>query len=262
MYKLVATDLDGTLLNSNHKISKRNFETIKRLEEAGIIVCLASGRMYKSMLPYIIELGINTKTIAYNGAMIADENSNVIYEKSVPTDFTNEIIKHALEHELHLNYYLDDNLYSLKDDKWLKLYGDRTGMYADIVNTYPTHKPPTKLLIIDEPEKISELYEELSFKFGHEVYVTISNIEYLEFMPKGADKGSALKKLAEFYNIKQEEVIFLGDASNDLPAIEWAGMGIAMNTSPKNVLSAAKKIAPNDADTDGFSIVLEEIFGL
>ena len=261
MYKLVATDLDGTALNDAHKLSEANYRTIKELEKLGIIVVLASGRMYKSMLPYVKELNLGTKTIAYNGAMIVDENDEIVYEDTLPQGFPNELIEYCDKNKLHLNYYFDDNLYSKSDDKWLKLYGDRTGMYANIVKEFPSHKLPTKMLIIDEPEKIKELYKELSALYGERVYVTISNVEYLEFMPKNADKGSALKRVADMYNVKQEEVIFLGDASNDLPAIQWAGTSVAMETAPDSVKNSATFIT-SGTEEDGFSVILREIFGI
>jgi len=261
MYKLVATDLDGTALNDAHKLSKENYRTIKELEKLGVIVVLASGRMYKSMLPYVTELNLGTKTIAYNGAMIVDENHEIIYEETLPEGFPLELIKYCDEKKLHLNYYFNDNLYSKSDDKWLQLYGKRTGMFAEIVNEFPLEKLPTKMIIIDEPEKIKELFIELKEKYGELVYVTISNAEYLEFMPKTANKGSALERVANLYNVNQDEVIFLGDAENDLPAILWAGTSVAMETAPDSVKSSADFVT-SSTEHDGFSVILRKIFGL
>ena len=259
MKKLVALDLDGTLLNSSHKISKANYDTLKNLAERGVIISLASGRMYKSMRPFIDELGLGTNTIAYNGAMIVDANGNILYEDQLSVDFTKELIKYCAENDLHLNYYVNDDLFTLKDDKWLKLYGDRTGMYANIVKDFPIEKAPTKMLIIDEPEKITGLYNELSKKYGDHAYVTISNIEYLEFMPIMANKGAALEKLADIYGVSQNDTIFFGDASNDISAVKWAGAGVAMENGCEPIKEIADIIAP-DADLDGVSILLNDIF--
>jgi len=118
-----------------------------------------------------------------------------------------------------------------------------------------------KVLIVDEPEVILRLCSELTPHFAGRAYVTISNAEYLEFMPPHVDKGQALAVVAEYYGIAQDKVIAFGDAGNDVPAIRWAGLGVAMDNAKPDVKAVADRIAP-PYDEDGVAVVLEEIFGL
>jgi Cof subfamily protein (haloacid dehalogenase superfamily) len=117
------------------------------------------------------------------------------------------------------------------------------------------------VLIVDEPERITRLYAEMSARYAGRAYVTISNAEYLEFMPPTVNKGTALAVVAEHYGIPQARVIAFGDAGNDIPAIAWAGLGVAMENAQPEVKAVAKRIAPR-FDADGVAAVLEEIFQL
>lgn len=263
-YELISLDLDLTLLDADHHISPRNLDAVRRVRELGAQVMITSGRMYYTTLPYQRQLGIDGPTIAYNGAFIKSEGTgNIWLNAGLDVEFARELVDFCAREQLQLNYYYDDVLYIEKANKWADLYNARTGAMPVAVGDLHTllHHCPTKMLIIDEPAKIIELRDTLGAHFADRAYVTISNAEYLEFMPLGVDKGKALELVAGRLGIAREKVIAFGDAENDIPAIVWAGTGVAMANAKPITQAAADIVAPHHAE-DGVAMLLEEIFGL
>lgn len=262
-YELVALDLDLTLLDAQHHISPRNLHAVTCCREMGVKVVITSGRMYYTTLTYQHALGLDTPVIAYNGAFIKQESTGkVLFRECLDTAVAREVIDFCAREGLQLNYYLDDTLYSARVTKWSELYSSRTGAVVVPVGDLHTlaDRAPTKVLIVAEPELIAQLYGAMRERFAGRAYVTISNVEYLEFMPPSVDKGTALAVVANYYDIAREKVIAFGDAGNDIPAIAWAGLGIAMENAAPEARAVAKRIAP-PYDADGVAVVLEEIFG-
>ena len=263
-YELISLDLDLTLLDAQHAISPRNFSAVQRCREKGARVIITSGRMYYTTLPYSRALGLDSPTIAYNGAFIKrDKTGEVLLDEHLDESTAREIVEFCADEGLHLNYYLSDTLYTAAATPWSDLYAARTGAEIHPVGDLRqlTDQAPTKLLIIDEPERIMRLAAEMGGRFRGRAYVTISNAEYLEFMPPAVDKGKALAVVAGYYGIAQQRVIAFGDAGNDLPAIRWAGCGVAMHNARDDVREHADVIAPPH-DEDGVAVVLEDIFEL
>ncbi|MHB9131991.1 MAG: Cof-type HAD-IIB family hydrolase [Armatimonadota bacterium] len=263
-YELISLDLDLTLLDDNHQISPRNLAAVHKCRDLGAKVVITSGRMYYTTLPYMRAMGIDAPIIAYNGAFIKQESTGeVLLHEHLNPVTAGEIVDFCEDEGLHLNYYLDDTLYIAKPNQWATLYSQRTG--AQLVTVGDLHtltdRAPTKVLIVDEPDRIARLYARLAPQYAGRAYVTISNVEYLEFMPPTANKGHALSILAEHLGIPQEKVIAFGDAGNDIPAIRWAGLGVAMDNAKPEAKEAADFIAPR-YDEDGVAIVLEKIFNL
>ena len=163
---------------------------------------------------------------------------------------------------MNLNYYLEDTLYISAMNPWAELYAARTGAPLHPVGDLRVFadRAPTKALIVADPQHIQQLYAELAPRYAERAYVTVSNIEYLEFMPPGVDKGKALAVVAEHFGIPREKVIAFGDADNDIPLIAWAGLGVAMDNAKPGAKAVARRIAPRHED-DGVAIVLEDVFG-
>lgn len=263
-FELISLDLDLTLLDAHHHISPRNLAAVKRCVALGATAVITSGRMYYTTLPFMRAMEIDTPIIAYNGAFIKRESTGEIFlHEHVDVATTRELIDYCELEGLQLNYYLDDVLYTAQTTKWSDLYASRTGAIINTVGDLRVFadRAPTKLLIIDAPERISHLYAELAPQYAGRAYVTISNPEYLEFMPPNVDKGKALAVLADHFDISREKVIAFGDASNDIPALAWAGCGVAMENAKPEVKQIADRIAPR-YDEDGVAAVLEEFFEL
>lgn len=263
-FELISLDLDLTFLDTYHRISPRNLAAVQRCRDLGAKIVITSGRMYYTTLAYQRAIGVDTPIIAYNGAFIKQESTGrVLLHERLNANTAQELVAFCDREGLHLNFYLDDVLYTAKATKWSDLYASRTGAEINVVGDLRrfADREPTKVLIIDEPERIARLYAELSTQYAGRAYVTISNAEYLEFMPHDINKGKSLAVVADYYGIAQEKVIAFGDAGNDIPAIEWAGLGVAMENAKPEAKAVADRIAPR-YDEDGVAVVLEEIFGL
>lgn len=264
MYKLVALDLDDTLLRSDLRISERNRRAIERIKGMGIEVVLASGRMHSAMVPYAVELGLYGPMISYNGAMVKDLLSPTpISHIPVPPDLSIEIVEFAEKEGLHLNYYLDDKLYVAKETEWGRLYAYRTSTTLIPIGSLHIFDgmSPTKLVIVADPPLIEEILPRMKERYRGKLHVTKSKPEYLEFMNSKASKGAALETLAERIGVGRDEIIAFGDSYNDIDMIEYASLGIAMENSPPEVKKVADLLAP-PGDEDGVAKVLGEIFGI
>ncbi len=264
-YRLCAIDLDDTLLGPDHRISARYARAVRAVVERGVIALIASGRMYQATLRFAEQLGLETPIIAYNGAMVKNPHTGAVWlHEQIPANRAAIVLEYCARHNLQLNYYLDDHLYSAAYTPWLDLYHKRTLSPVEIVPDFYTamrDKAPTKLIIIDSPERTDGLLPYFRGVFGSSLYVTKSNDEYLEFMPPTANKGVALALTAERLGVTAAETVAFGDSWNDIPMIRWAGLGVAVGNAKPEVLAAADKTVLR-SDEDGVGIALEEIFHL
>jgi Cof subfamily protein (haloacid dehalogenase superfamily) len=264
-YRLCAIDLDDTLLNSAHRISDHNRDTIAAARAQGVLIVLASGRMFETTTPFARQLDLDTPIICYNGAMVRNPSTRETWlHEQVQADLADTIRAYACSHRLQLNYYLDDHLYTEADTSWMQLYRSRTGAPTEVLPDFCwvlSGTTPTKLIIVDSPQTTDALLPEFRHQFGDRLYITKSNNEYLEFLPPTADKGRALALVAERFGIAQSETIAIGDSWNDTPMVRWAGLGLAVaNAKPELKAVADRVIGSND--DDGVAGALSEIFHL
>lgn len=264
-YRLCAIDLDDTLLGPDHAISDRNYRAVRAAVEKGVVVVIASGRMHESTLKYVSQLQLDTPIISYNGAMVKSATTaDVWLHEHIEADLAGIVMDYCEKNNLQLNYYLNDRLYSAAYTSWLKLYHDRTGSPLEITSDFYTSlrgTTPTKLIIVDSPEKTDSLLPYFKELFDKRLYVTKSNDEYLEFMPPEASKAKALALVSEWFGVPQPEVIAFGDSYNDIPMIKWAGLGVAVGNAKPELLAVADKVILSSKE-DGVGIALDEIFEL
>ena len=263
-YKLAAIDLDGTLLGSNHDISPANAAAVKRAAEQGAKIVLASGRQWHTIDAFAEKLGLpaDAPIIAYNGAMIRTHGGDTWFHQPLPAGAARKIVHYCDQHGCHLNYYLDDILYVRDDTHWGRMYQQRTGTVPHIVGdlTQFAGKQPTKLILIDTLEVTNRLLKEFQSEFGNSLYILKTEDEYLEFMDPGVSKGVALAQTAEHFGVTAAQCVAFGDSYNDIPMLEWAGLGVAMENARPEVKAAADRVAPRN-DEDGVAQVLDELFG-
>jgi len=253
MIKLLAIDLDGTLLNNNGEIDKEDKIALKKFYERGGIIVLASGRMTDCVSLYSKILEIDTPLIVYNGAMVRlreKEKRKIIYHNPVPLKYSKFIINYCSKNKFFLNFYHNDILYAVNDPllkKYADIYSNQTGakyILVENLKSFENYKP-TKLILITDTEnkeiKRTRDYQYKYFKklFGKNLNIVKTNPEYLEFMNKYVNKGNALKALAQYYGIKRDEIIAFGDGENDLEMILYAGISVV----PKNAKEKIKKYA-------------------
>lgn len=239
--RLVALDVDGTLLDDSKELPAVNREALEEASARGVLVAIASGRMTPRIEAIEEKLGIDCIIIAYNGAKVVGrkaEGRALIARRPVPAEVAELFIRFSRETGHLLNFYDDDLLYSEDSPQrrpFIDLYAQRTGAEFHIVDDLRQFLgvTPTKLILIAAPEERDRLHDEFREKLSGRAFITRSEPEYLEIMASGVDKGSGLRSIAEHYDISREEILAVGDAPNDLELIQAAGWGVGVaNCSP------------------------------
>lgn len=242
MYKLISIDIDDTLINDKKEVTPATKKALEQAIEAGVVVTLATGRAYASAQAIARQIGLNVPIITYQGALIKNLlDEAVLYERYVPQAAAQKLFQYCLEHNLHLQTYIDDKLYAREENQKLIDYValNKTKYYVepDFAKLIPL--PTPKMLIIDEPAFLDELAPVLRELLGNEVHITKSKPNFLEIMHHEGTKGHALKFSADHFGCKLEETIAIGDSWNDHEMLEAAGLGVAM----ENAIPALKKVA-------------------
>lgn len=258
--RLLAIDLDGTLLSSKKRISDQNLAAVDRAVQAGIKVVLASGRIRPSMLPFARLLSLEGPMICGNGTQAYLGEQDVLFTLWLP-EFALDVITHyANRLGLHANLYTPGDLYFLRDTPWGDVY--RSRVETIVPKTLEPHAPfprCLKAMIVDDPDRIREHIEELvPLVREHGVRPTESEPEYLEFMVEEATKGSAIAKLAAHLEIEQQEVAAIGDYLNDVEMLQWAGTSAAVANAHEATKNSAKYIVSSN-DDDGVAEFIDDI---
>jgi Cof subfamily protein (haloacid dehalogenase superfamily) len=257
--KLIACDLDGTLIGPDFCFSPRLLRAMQRARERGITVSIATGRGYPSMVHYARRLGVTAPVICYQGAQINTMQGETLYEMGFPRKYLPDVIAFCEEGGWELTVYCDDEIYQttrLYDrafyDRW---FGLPTHHVDDLSAALPGE--PIKLLIT-APTKASadSLEPQLQDLSAGRFQVIRSHDWFVEGLASGVSKGDALARLAARLRVAREEVMALGDSDNDASMIAWAGLGIAMGNASPGLKSVATEIAPTQAE-DGAAWAIE-----
>lgn len=253
--KLVAIDLDDTLLNSGLQISAQSIEAIKQVQEKGIIVTLATGRMFVSALPYArqLETERDIPIITYQGALVKASNSGkVLYYRPLPMDKAIEIMKYFKKSKVHYQAYFNDQLCmeSLTEEglDYSCLAGVKPVIVKNLIDEAARQETCKILAVIENEKLLLDMELELRGIYTRDLYITRSKPYYLEIMDPQANKGDALRVIAEHYNIDRKEVLAIGDSYNDMAMIEWAGIGVAMGNARKSVMETADYITSSNEE--------------
>ncbi|MFD2114456.1 Cof-type HAD-IIB family hydrolase [Paenibacillus yanchengensis] len=260
MYKLVAIDVDDTLLNDELIISAANQAALQKAVEQGVTITLATGRMYASAKQIARQINLDVPIITYQGALVKTlQDEVVLYSQSVPKEAAAIIADYAAMHQLHLQFFIDDQLYGLEDNEIIQQYAQIRHIPYQIETDYKSlvTKPLNKLLIIDEQQDLDQIAKDLHQLTGQELNITKSKSSFLEIThPKGT-KGHALQFLAEHIGCTMEETIAIGDSWNDHDMIELAGLGVAMGNATPQLKAIADYITATNND-DGVKEVIDK----
>ena len=258
-YKLLAVDIDDTLLPRNGSVSERNKRALKEAEEAGIYVTLATGRGYMGANAVREELGIERLVINYGGAVINDPISGKPFMVTeLESDTVVSIIALAEELGLHAHLYQGDEIVCEKYHEYARAYSEHLHIPMRIEPELRKMewKSVPKVLIITEPERVVELLPYFREKFKGRAAVSGSSPGFIEFNKIGASKGTALAALAEHLGIPREQTAAISDNTLDLEMIEWAGLGACVEDGNEAVKAAADVIVPKCAE-DGVAYFIE-----
>lgn len=235
--KLIAIDIDDTLVTDELVIPAACKVAIQEAQEAGVRVVLATGRMFQATIGFARELNLNGPLICYNGALVQPVQGPPLFHHTVPLDLAWEIIAFGKRENLHVNVYLDDELYVEKVNEYTRFYTSISRVEARAIGDLLTfvNRPPTKVLYVSEPEVVEKWRPLLAERYRGQLEVFRSKPQYLEFTGAGVSKGAALRELAEYYHLDCTEVMAIGDSFNDIPMLEYAGVGVAVANAPAEV---------------------------
>lgn len=286
MYKFIAIDIDGTLLNSKGELSKKNCETIKRVVNSGVKVVLTSGRITNSVKEIAKMMSVDNYMICDNGASIYDINSDeLVYAEYIDKPTVLDIVKTCIENNIYYMVFTTKEII-VKDLKHMALafykkrhnYGDEVSgaakiTYADIDYIENVKEKFIRIIVCDQDRvvynsivKKLKKYDSVELMAAPHISNKIINdgekqilltYSYVELLPKNTNKWIAIQKLTNKLNIKPEEVMAIGDNFNDIEMIKNAGLGVAMNNGSPVAKEVARVIAPSN-DQDGVAVVLEQ----
>lgn len=242
MYKLIAVDLDGTLLTDNLEVAPETVEAVQQAVKAGTIVTIATGRMLASAKQFAKQLEIDVPIIAYQGATIQDlYTEEILYERLISPEISKKVIEFAKENNVHLQVYKNDQLYGPVENDILVTYAEKTKVsYFVEPDLFKLAEDGlTKAIFVDEPHVLAPLQEELANLLGETAHITKSTPRFLEVTHPEANKGHALSHLAQSLGIDPSQTIGIGDNFNDKELITTAGLGVAM----ENAVDELKNLA-------------------
>lgn len=259
-YKLIVTDMDGTVLGGDHKITEENMRALREADERGVKVVFATGRFHDSAKEHVTFLEEVMPIVSSNGAIIKHPITNeVLYCNSIDKDISLKIVETLDNLDLSYQIYTDNEIlqkYKTEEEK-IKMQDFIKNTFSDkteIVFKKDLKKDIKDLNILkfnvmdfERPLLMKEARKEVEKIEGLEV--TSSWNDNVEIMNAGSSKGSAVKFLCELLNIDKEEIIAFGDNYNDISMLEYVGMGVAMGNAEEDVKKIASYITESNTES-------------
>ena len=257
--KLLALDIDDTLVYRAGKVSERNLKAIAAAREAGVYVTLATGRGYFGSSRVVKELGLDTYIVNYGGAMINDAKTGLpVFTTELENELVQEIMAMADEMGLHSHLYQGDGIVCAKPHPYANNYVSLLDLPFEVDPELKTKawKNVPKVLIITEPERVDALLPIFEKHFEGRVSVSASSPGFIEFNRLGANKGSAVAWIADKLGIVRSEVAAMGDNTLDYEMIEYAGIGAVVENGNEALKAIADVIVPSCTE-DGVAHFIE-----
>ena len=219
-----------------------------------------TGRPYSGAVQWVRRFGLTEPVICYQGAQVRAPDGAVLLDHGIPHALAMEVIRFARERDLHVNAYPDDRLLVEHDTPEGREYAHHSGLDPEIVPDLDRAMGATtpKLVIVAPEERIDELLPQARELWKGRLFVATSLPTYLEMTIPHADKGTALRFLADRLGVPREETVAAGDGRNDVPMLEWAGLGVAVEGSPEEVRAAAGRVIGKPG-TGGLARLLDEL---
>ena len=237
----------------------RTRAAIERTLEADIYVVLVTGRMFQSVRRYALEAGIENPVVCYQGAVVADPvGGHWLRHVPIPLELARETIAALKDEGFSPNCYVDDELYVEEVTPEARRYADFQHLQLHEVGNLLEwlDRPPTKLVVIDDPEVLDDLKQRMLERFAGRLYISKSLPYFLEFASPEVTKAAGLDFLAEQLGFSRERTVAFGDGENDIELVDWAGYGVAVENADDRVKKIADFICPS-VEEEGVAQVLE-----
>lgn len=262
-YKLIALDLDGTLLRSDNTLTPRTVNAVRRAVHAGAVVAIATGRMHRSAADIARAFGVPLPIVSYNGALATvPSREEPLVCLPLARQLAGEILQFFRARGWYIQSYQNDAFCVEQLDAKARAYGQLAGSppvpLGNALYT-PTQDPFKLLAVADSPEEAREMRRATKERFDDTVSVVLSTALFLDMGHPRASKGHAVEELGAFYRVSREEILAMGDSENDRSLFAAAGCGIAMKNAQEELKEVAQGVAASN-DDDGVARVLEELF--
>lgn len=268
-YKLCVCDMDGTLLNSKDSITEENEIALRELQQRGVQVIIASGRLDIMVKSFIKQLGLKSYVISCNGALVRNVSTGeILYSKVMDKDVVKEIITYCLVSRVNFLIYTTDKVYSNKENPRASKFERLNKIlekdlqfplaYIDIRNIESIDAVEVLkiLLVCDSQEEVIMMEKKYS-EYNNLTVVSSAN-GLLDIMASNISKGRALRKLADRLNVDLRQVIAFGDNYNDIEMLQCVGLPIAMENSVEELKLVAKQVTKSN-DEDGVAYAIKHL---
>ena len=222
---------------------------------------VATGRMYRSVLPYLEQAGLEDPVICYQGAVVADPRTGeFLRHEPIPLELGREAIRALQEDGYHVNCYVNDELYVAQVTPEANRYAGFQSIPLHPVGDLAEwlSEPPTKLVAIDDPDVLDVVEVRMKERFAGRLYISKSLPYFLEFASPEVTKASGLSFLADRLGFARGRTVAFGDGENDTELLDWAGFGVAVANAHPRVLAAADWVSPSAAE-EGVAQVIEAL---
>jgi Cof subfamily protein (haloacid dehalogenase superfamily) len=254
-----ACDLDRTLLPETLELGGRTLTAVSAARAAGIRVLVVTGRMFQSVRPYVLAAGIEEPVVCYQGAVVAEPGSGrFLRHVPIPLELAREAIGAVEAEGFRLNCYVNDELYVAKLTPEAERYASFQSLEIQVVGDLLAwlEAPPTKLVAVDDPERLDRLEARMKERFEGRLYISKSLPYFLEFASPEVTKGSGMAFLAEHLGFAAERTVAFGDGENDVELLEWAVYGVAVENAHPRLAAVADWSCPS-AEEEGVAQVIE-----
>jgi Cof subfamily protein (haloacid dehalogenase superfamily) len=263
MYKLIAVDMDGTLLNEKKEISDRSLKTIYQLRKKGKRIVLATGRPLNGVMRYLEKLDLfdeNDYVVAFNGALVQNtKTKQVIFNKPLSLNDYKELYVVSQQLGVNIHALTDKSVLTPKYNPYTEIESqiNQIPIIEGDIETIDSSTIIVKVMFIDDPETLDNIISKLPDWVKDKYTILRSAPIFLEFLDKSVDKGAGVSAIANKLGIQRNEVICVGDAGNDLAMIKYAGLGVAMGNAMEELKSEADFITHSNEE-DGVAYVIEK----
>lgn len=262
-YALLVSDIDGTLVGEDKIVPPGVRAAARAAQRCGVRVCLATGRMWTAAQPFVEALGADPPVILYNGALVYDFASDrTLWACRLPRERIAQILALIRRFpQVSPQLYIHGKVFAERRTPFVDLYALRDRLTVEIEPDFGAllTEDPMKILVIGEHADLEALSRALAELPGDPVNQVFSQQDYLEILPAETSKGVALPVLAQAVGVPLERIVAVGDNLNDLTLLKAAGLGIAVEGSPPELLAVARWVCP-PPEREGVREVIERVF--
>ena len=263
-YKVLALDIDGTLTNSEKKITEKTRTAISRAAGQGVKIVIASGRPVQGIREFARQLNLKELDgyiLSFNGGrLISCRTGEIIHDMKLPLQYLPEIYALSRQYGVNLMSYEGDNIITEKpEDEFLAIEAKINGLGIKKVDNFLDYInfPINKCLMLGEGDYLADVEKKVHAALSDRLDVYRSEPFFLEILPKGVDKAKALEGLLDRLGCDRTELMACGDGYNDLTMIRYAGMGVAMANAMTQVKEEADYVTTSN-DEDGVTAAVEK----